>query len=539
MATTSTKASRRPAVCTVCGTRTRKTILKEASWVAPEVQARLARENPAWRREDGACPACVQQVLLQTLLERGDAALHASIQTAWPLDSEAAFGLLPTPLRLHADPRYTGRGVTVAFVDSAFYPHPDLTEPSNRIRAWVDASTETLRVEWFEKDRKPEWPGWNDASGPQWHGTMTTCSAAGNGHLSHGLYRGLASEAEVVLVQTRGADGHIGNAAIERALRWLVEHARGLSLRVASLSLGGDPVDPLLGNPVDRAVAALLAEGVCVVVAAGNDGQRRLVPPATAPEALTIGGLDDKNTFDHKEVELWHGNYGETAGGGAKPELVAPSIWVAAPVLPGTQVAKEAKRLFSRRGAGDTAAEPRIAELKLVTPHYQHVDGTSFAAPLVSSVIACMLQANPKLTPRLVRDSLIAAARPVPGAPLERQGAGAVDAGQAVALALREHHGCLVGRGLSPIVTDEGVIFTLHDHDVREVRVFGSWDDWGSPGVAMKLVEPGFWEARVGKLAPGRHLYKFFLDGTRWLDDPDNPQKVPDGFGRLNSVMTI
>lgn len=75
---------------------------------------------PFWNREDGACPGCVQQNLLQTLLSRGDPALHEAIQTKWPLDAEAAFGALPTRLRLHADPRFSGKGVTIALVDAGF-----------------------------------------------------------------------------------------------------------------------------------------------------------------------------------------------------------------------------------------------------------------------------------------------------------------------------------------------------------------------------------------------------------------------------------
>ena len=94
------------------------------------------------------------------------------------------------------------------------------------------------------------------------------------------------------------------------------------------------------------------------------------MPPATAPAALTIGGLDDRNSFDHADVELWHSNYGQTAGGAFKPELVAPSIWVVAPILPGTTTAAEARQLFDRRARGDPGVEDRIAALKLVTPHY-------------------------------------------------------------------------------------------------------------------------------------------------------------------------
>lgn len=437
--------------CPLCGAPSTPDDLAEAGWLAPDVAAQLVRRHPRWKQEDGACPACVQQVLLQTLLDQGEAALHDGIQATWPLDARAAFGVLPTPLRLHADPRYTGQGVTLALVDSAFYPHPDLVEPRNRIRAWVDAGHEDVRAHIFAPDEMPHWPGWDAGDPAQWHGLMTSSVAAGNGWLSHGLYRGLASDADLVLVQARDEAGHISNASITRALRWLCDNGPELGMRVVNLSVGGEPVSPLAGNPVDAAVAELVAEGITVVAAAGNDGVRRLVPPATAPMALTIGGLDDKNTFDHAEVELWHSNYGETTGGARKPELVAPSIWVAAPVLPHSPVADEAADLFSRRAEGDAGVEERIAGLKLVTPHYQHVDGTSFAAPLVASVVASMLQANPALTPRLVRDVLIAAAQPIPGAPAERQGAGALDAGQAVARALREQHGPLAGLPLTPL----------------------------------------------------------------------------------------
>jgi hypothetical protein len=99
-----------------------------------------------------------------------------------------------------------------------------------------------------------------------------------------------------------------------------------------------------------------------------------------------------------------------------KPDLVAPSIWVAAPVLPDTSVAHEAQELFARREQGDPNVHGRIAELKLITPHYQHVEGTSFAAPIVASTIACLLEANPELTPLIVRDVPKETAHPVPGA---------------------------------------------------------------------------------------------------------------------------
>ncbi|MGH9931810.1 MAG: S8 family serine peptidase, partial [Pyrinomonadaceae bacterium] len=56
------------------------------------------------------------------------------------------FGVIPTSIRLNADPTYTGKGVTVAFLDSGFYPHADLLEPTNRVIAYHDLAGERCRL---------------------------------------------------------------------------------------------------------------------------------------------------------------------------------------------------------------------------------------------------------------------------------------------------------------------------------------------------------------------------------------------------------
>jgi serine protease AprX len=479
----------------------------------------------------------VQEALLGVLLHHGHNAFHAGVQSAWPLDPEAAFGAIPTPLRLHADPRFTGRGVTIAFVDAAFFPHPDLTVPVNRIRAWADASGPDIAMREFGPTDAPEWPGWDRQAASQWHGLMTTSAACGSGTASRGFYRGLAPDARLVLVQVADRSGHIGNAAIARALRLVGAHAERLGILVVSVSLGGDADSDLQDNEVDREVASLVARGIVVVVAAGNDGERRLVPPATAPGAITVGGLDDRNDFGHEAWALWHSNYGETIGRAPKPELVAPSLTVVAPILPGSTLAQRAPALFARRG--DRAVEVEIAACKLVTPHYQHVEGTSFAAPIVSGIVACMREANASLSPRRVRELLCAAAQPVPGASPERQGAGAVDAGRAVTLALADLHSRRADFAASPLIEGETVRFLLHDHDASRVAVRGSWDGWQEPGLVAARIEDGLWEARLTRATVGNHAYKFHLDGDRWLVDPANPSRVTDDAGNWNSLLLL
>jgi serine protease AprX len=103
-------------------------------------------------------------------------------------------------------------------------------------------------------------------------------------------------------------------------------------------------------------------------------------------------------------------------------------------MLPGTKTAIEAMHLFQNRN-GDSEIEKRIAAQKLLSPHYQHVDGTSFAAALVAGTIACMLEANPTLSPVRAKQILKETALPLPDVPTAKQGAGALQPALAVASA--------------------------------------------------------------------------------------------------------
>src|SRR2546423_4876926 len=138
------------------------------------------------------------------------------------------FGVVPTPERLNADPNYTGKGVTIAFLDSGFYPHPDLLEPESRILAYHDLAQELPSLN--PDDEVKSW---------QWHGTQTSVAAAGNGWLSDGAYRGLASDAMVVLVKV-SQKGRISEENIARGIEWVIENRKRYNVRVLNISLGGD-----------------------------------------------------------------------------------------------------------------------------------------------------------------------------------------------------------------------------------------------------------------------------------------------------------
>lgn len=361
--------------------------------------------------------------------------------------------LLSTPERVDPSPDYNGRGVVMAFVDSGFQEHNDLR---NRLVVHVNAMTSRIREE-QSIDR---------VDVMSWHGLMTSTIAAGNGRNSNWRYRGIARHAKLVLVKVSNPRMHVREADILRGFQWVLENHERYNIRILNGSIGGDFVNNDPDHPLHRCVRELTEAGVTVVVAAGNSGQPALVPPASAPEAITVGGYDDRNSLQRGDWQGYNNNYGTAWDDTPKPDLIAPAQWIASPLLPETMAYREARwlgpllsdtdgsdlRRLLRDGYQDMNLaiervqnpqpelydylQNRIAEHKLISKFYQHVDGTSVAAPIVTSVIAQMLEANPALRPDQIKMLLTATAKPLPMISRQQQGAGALDARAAVKAAL-------------------------------------------------------------------------------------------------------
>ncbi len=364
---------------------------------------------------------------------------------------------LPVPARMDADERYKGRGVTIAFLDSGFYAHKDLTEPVNRIVAYhnIFAADDDLAA--LEK---------HDVL--SWHGMMTSVVAAGNGFLSDGLYRSIAPESKVVLVKI-GKTGRIPESNIETGLRWVLANKDRYKIRIVNISAGGDFEQPYLENSLCELVEEVVTAGCTVVCAVGNAGLapgHPVLPPASSPAAISVGGLDDQNSLDRARRGMYRSSYGPTIDGLQKPEVIAPGIWVAGPILPHTPTAVEAHLYAELDAASDDKlkeiilahagvdkqldearelAAPLLRQLitiklragNVINHHYKFVDGTSFASPIVASIVACMLEANPQLTPQQIKRILIDTAERVPDVEVDRQGWGVVVPRKAVEMALR------------------------------------------------------------------------------------------------------
>jgi serine protease AprX len=408
------------------------------------LQVIVAANAPAGVMVGEVCGRCVELFERARIQLQTDAAIF-----------EQGGHVLSTPLRMDADDRFTGRGVTIAFLDSGFYRHPDLSTPEDRILAYhsiVAAHGDKTTLDTPDT--------------ASWHGMMTSVVAAGNGKLSNGFYRGIAPDARVVLVKV--GHGRISEENIERGLLWVMEHREEYDIRIVNISAGGDYQESYLHNSLAQTVEEAVRGGLIVVCAVGNSGLapgHPVLPPASSPSAIAVGGLDDQNSLDRARRGMYRSSYGPTIDGLQKPEVIAPGIWVPAPILPHTPTAEEAELyatldnapsdqlhalLEAHRGIDKDLDEARglpvpllrqlitikLREGNVISEHYKYVDGTSFASPIVASIIACMLEANPELTPQQVKRILIDTAERLPRIEVDRQGWGVVAPRRAVELAL-------------------------------------------------------------------------------------------------------
>jgi serine protease AprX len=311
-------------VCPVCSRETPDEFVPLI--VLDEDLQKLVRANAPDTREFAAiCSRCLH------LFERAQNEIErdAAVQ-------KDGSHVLSTPLRLDADDRFSGKGVTIAFLDSGFYPHVDLTTPKNRIIAYRSLLEEDGELEsLFQPDVA------------SWHGMMTSVVAAGNGSLSNGFYRGLAPDSDVVLVKL-ARTGRITEEDIQKGLEWVLENREKYNIRVVNISAGGDFEQSYLDDSLSQTVERCTAAGITIVCAVGNAGHlpnHPVFPPASAPSCIAVGGLDDNNSINRAKRGMYRSSYGPTVDGLQKPEVIAPSIWIPAPILPNTPTAQQAELL--------------------------------------------------------------------------------------------------------------------------------------------------------------------------------------------------
>ena len=211
--------------------------------------------------------------------------------------------------------------------------------------------------------------------------------AAGNGAMSRGRHRGVATEANLVAVKVLDDAGR-GNATDALAgIQWVIDNRERYNIRVANLSIG--TIDVGSADPLVRAVEAAWDAGIVMVIAAGNNGPKKqsITSPGTSRKAITVGAADDQNVVDigGSSMKNFSGR-GPTLECIVKPDIVAPGCGIISSLTNSPEL-----------------SEARLAKMKIVDDYYVQMSGTSMASPRIAGAVALLLEKYPDMTPNEVK----------------------------------------------------------------------------------------------------------------------------------------
>jgi serine protease AprX len=300
----------------------------------------------------------------------------------------------------------TGRGVTVAVLDSGIAPDQDLTAGGNRLLASVNFAGPYDPTRWD----------------PGGHGTHIAGTIAGNGARSNGQFIGVAPQANLVSVRVLDANGVGRMSSVLRGIEWVLAHQTQYNIRVLNLSLGAPAQWSYKTDPLAAAAEIAWRHGLVVVAASGNVGpdSGNVVSPGIDPLILTVGAVDDQVTPTlADDTVAWFSAWGTPTDGRAKPDLVAPGRQVVSIHVPGSTL----DQLYP---------DHQVVASNNAT--YLRLTGTSMATAVASGAAALLLQRSPSLTPDQVKQILTGSTQRFGSvSPPPSAGAGLLNAQAAVA----------------------------------------------------------------------------------------------------------
>ena len=204
-------------------------------------------------------------------------------------------------------------------------------------------------------------------------------------------YLGIAPAARLIDMKVMADWGSGSSADINEAIEACIENVntdwendgeKNNGIHVMSMSLGttsGSDGSDSQSQLVNQANAA----GIVVVIAMGNDGEEEVPSPASADWSVAVGAMDNMNNINRNDDDLAsYSNYGprDDDGDSDRWDELKPSI-----VAPGSDItaAQGHSNFFGESSASGWTAK----------------SGTSMATPIVSGLVALLLEADISLRP--------------------------------------------------------------------------------------------------------------------------------------------
>lgn len=280
---------------------------------------------------------------------------------------------------------YTGKGVTVAVLDTGVSSHPDL---SGRIVGFAD----------FVNNRHIMY----DDCG---HGTHVCGIIGGNGKASGGKFTGVAPKVHLLVGKVLDQKGDGSAEYMLKGLEWVLSEQKHFNIQVLNISVG---IGKIKNYQKERKLLRKMEEardcGIIVVCAAGNSGPANgsLSVLGLSSKMITVG-CHDGNFYKDLEnrCEAYSGR------GDARSLLRKPDV-----VAPGTNI------ISCNMGCKKMGKYYRNA--------YVAKSGTSMATPIVSGAAALMLEKEPEITAEQLKQRLTFSATDL-GEAWNKQGWGMVN----------------------------------------------------------------------------------------------------------------
>ncbi len=92
------------------------------------------------------------------------------------------------------------------------------------------------------------------------------------------------------------------------------------------------------------------------------------------------------------------------------------------------------------------------------------------------------------------------------------------------------------GKGAPRVVGDKVVFTYTTKGKKKSVNLAGTFNNWDKENLPMQEISEGVWQTSLA-LKEGKYEYKFYINGSMWVADRDNPAVTSDGWG--NSIIIV
>lgn len=266
-------------------------------------------------------------------------------------------------VRFKNDTHLSGKGVGIGIIDTGVYPHKDLTLPKGRIYTFYDLIN-SLSYPY-------------DDNG---HGTSVCGVIAGNGESSNGVYKGIASEANLHVFKAFDKLGKGFVSDVLFALQELISLSDENNIKVLCLPFELLNFNSFIYNSFNILFKIAKDASIVTVLPTGSkkndDGS--LTGLSLSTNCLTISGLDTI-----KEIKPY--TYSSSGNGkkDSKPDFSAACVDIVSLNCNTSYISEK--------------NNSKIYAPKLDTS-YKTFSGTSLAAAFISGVCAILYEKNPNLT---------------------------------------------------------------------------------------------------------------------------------------------